>query len=747
MNETEREAVILQLQELLGEGDLRTLVREMIDSNSNINKKVAHYKAKLSEEQMTNRESVKETNELKTELIELREKYALREKRVDELSSPDSRYILIDAELRTVKEERGRLDEESRQLSRANIAMSSKLHTLEENYKQQVAQLQSTVDGINKALSDEGISTYGNDHIKAIQHMRRKETELLSAANNNRIEAEQSRDAAIAELQSVKSELLWSRRKPYMICGLRLMPRKIAPVVSTAGSPQRSGSADSCLDEDIPNDISVSIVDVSPVVPPRRIEVRLQNRSIRYNFDEVLPAWSDMSHISRSASEIIAAAFSGIYSSLLLIPADSAVNAMTSSKQLYGIANEIMKCADSSREQQNWTWNIHLTCIELRTDSIRDLLNTDRDYMRIQTAGGHTSVDHEISTDKGIPLVSECASPGIKNISTLTQLLDIAFGNRSTTPDGELRGHVAYIFGMSGSKNGGRNLISGSFTLIDLAADASLPVEIPPGSSLEDNPVVQRGIEYRHKERKYVKKTLAQLRSLFIDHASATGAVLQEKERPRLLPKTLPECSPYRRKYHSNENNLTVGQEVIIGGLTSAEYSHLNGVRGIVLGRSDFEENTDLKGRILVELSHELTLPFLFTNLVPVPTGLETASTVDKVSMRSASPSVASRSEMNGHRSSTAGSVKGNVSTRKKSSRGESKSSVRPRIDRIDSCKDSKHAIQKSHLNQLLKPCLSMFCVGFILGKKKKTTTTKKKKNHKQPEVFSHLYCACLRKV
>eukprot|EP01060_Flectonema_neradi_P040472 TRINITY_DN9224_c4_g1_i1.p1 TRINITY_DN9224_c4_g1~~TRINITY_DN9224_c4_g1_i1.p1 ORF type:complete len:742 (+),score=140.05 TRINITY_DN9224_c4_g1_i1:62-2287(+) len=693
MDDRERMAVIKELHTILGEGDLIKLVRGMVEENNSMHKKIAYYKAKLSEEQMINSESNKEFTSVKAELLELREKYSEREKRVEELSSPDTRYVVMDAELRTIREDRSRLDEESRQLSRTNIAMKSKLHSLEEDYKNQISTLQATVNTIDKALEEEGITTHNSDRVQAIRTMRQKEAELLAAANSERREAEEMRDTVISEVLFLRSELQWRRRAPYAICGLRLRPRRPHTHSNSCESPQRNGSPDSSQEE-VCNDVSISIIDVSPVIPPKRIEVRLPTRSLKYSFDEVLPAWSDMDHIVKAAPGAIGAGFAGIYSVLMMVPADSTVNAMTTPQHLHALAKEVMASAERSQEQQGWSWNIHFSCVELKTDTVRDLLNPDKEYIETQTAGGHLSVAHEIREVKGIPVISECASPSVKNVTKLTNLIDIAFENRSTTPDGELRGHTAYVFSMSGSKNGGRNIISGSFTLIDLASDSEMAVEIPPGASVDDCTVISKACQQRDRERSYVRRTLSQLQALVALNSSTTDAVFEEKERPKPITQPQHPASPYRRKGYTGEQILTVGQEVIIRGLVSSEYSHLNGAKGVVLGRSDYESSTDVKGRILVELSHELTLPFLFSNLIAVPPGLETTSTADKVSFSGLS------------RHSSASSQSKKIINRKKQSRVSTKSSTRSVSQTVDlSLQESSYNIKRSFLNQLVKPC------------------------------------------
>eukprot|EP01059_Diplonema_ambulator_P005253 TRINITY_DN15001_c0_g1_i1.p1 TRINITY_DN15001_c0_g1~~TRINITY_DN15001_c0_g1_i1.p1 ORF type:complete len:610 (+),score=163.13 TRINITY_DN15001_c0_g1_i1:883-2712(+) len=549
---------------------------------------------------------------------------------------------------------REKREAELKEAQRNSTAGSKKLQESSDRHVRDMSRLKKELERIDSYLAEEGVEK-GGDRVDALRRIRDEEIKILDSANRSREAAMDACSASQNELKKLQSELVWLRRSPFIVCSIR-------PEVHSRDKTQHA--------------MTCSIIDVSPEVPSQRIEVRLPGRSQSYRFDTVLPPWSSTIDQAASLNDITSAAFSGIYTAVLHVSSHSLVAASRTAPIIQSIAKELYAAASRATSIDSWEWKIQLSCIELRNDITRDLLNTDRDYIRNQKMGGSIAIRHPIKKDKGHVFASDCAAPVVKDIATMQKLLDIAISSRSVSPEGELRGHVAYMFNVTGSKHK-MYTTSGSLMVIDLATDCDLPVELPPGSGTEDALVVQTSVEERAREREYVRKSLAQL-NMMLDMYQGNNKFSAEDER------RCPSASPLRAQ---RQTEFYVGQEVEIVGLQAADFIHLNGTRGVVMGKGE----GDVADRVLVEFASDYTLPFLPKNLMPLKRG------------RSASPSAASP-----HRVTFDMSPKRSPSSSQETKRSRSKSAA--------AHDPHKPNFTKAKLNTLLAPCFEGGILGVMLS-------------------------------
>eukprot|EP01064_Diplonema_japonicum_P027475 TRINITY_DN3976_c4_g1_i1.p1 TRINITY_DN3976_c4_g1~~TRINITY_DN3976_c4_g1_i1.p1 ORF type:complete len:646 (+),score=144.18 TRINITY_DN3976_c4_g1_i1:361-2298(+) len=575
------------------------------------------------------------------------------------LRNQEEEIRIIRKEWLSEKNMREKVESDLKELLKNKLGTSRSIKETAGRHNREVSELKKELEKIDDYLAAEGLDR-GGDRIEALRGLRDDEIKILDASNRGREQAMESCTASANELKRLQSELIWLRRSPFIICSLR----------PECDSRDRA-----------PHHMGCSIIDVSPDMPSQRIEIRLPSKSQAYRFDNVLPPWSSSSDIASSVGDVVAAAFSGIYTGLLCVGSDSLVAASRTSPTIQAVAKEVFAAAERSSSLDAWEWKVQFSCIELRSDTTRDLLNTDRDYIRNQKMGGSIAIKHSIKKEKGHVVCTDCAMPSVKDTSTMLKLLEVAIGNRCVSPEGELRGHVVFVFNIFGSKHRNTFVSKGSLVVVDLATDSELPVELPAGTDTDNAIAVQASMEERTREREYVKKSLGHL-NLMLDKLQGSNKISAEDER------RCPSASPVR---NVRQPEFTIGQDVEITGLHAADFIHLNGTHGVVMGKGV----GDVADRVLVEFASDYTLPFLPKNLMPLG--------------RQASPSPG----VSPHRVTFAETPP----KRHHSTSHESKRSTRSKSPAHSLAADTpRTSLPKSKLNAILSPCFEGGIFGVILS-------------------------------
>ena len=310
-----------------------------------------------------------------------------------------------------------------------------------------------------------------------------------------------------------------------------------------------------------------------------------------HRFDNVLDVDSGSQALADALTPVCAAALTGVPSAILQYSSHSTAAVDQKGSVVLALAQRFWNLLTEASERDATRWSLFLSCIELRSDIARDLLNTDRQYTRLQIEGRAGYIRHSIVATPSGPASHDCARPSIDSLASLKKLLHVAIGNRSVTNEGELRGHVFYVLTCQRRGSNG-SAVRGSLVMADMACDCEFPVEAAKGAG-ESPSAVHNALDTRERERKSTRKSLAVVSDIFSNLAQ---------------PQRFASVSP-----NAERSEFPVGQKVEVTGLKAMDFLHMNGEGGTVIGRGEGE----IAGRVIVRLEGaQKPLPFLPQNLI-----------------------------------------------------------------------------------------------------------------------------------
>ena len=509
-------------------------------------------------------------------------------------SEERSRRRSLRSELRTLREDFTRLQASlDMQDARQELLcdkLGTDIRTLEDRA--------SGGDGGSSAASPDGGSA---EHREELRQLKRRHELLFKGAGDETWKAQVTAHTAEARLARLEPSLLCDLRKPFVslcVCP----PSEAAPSVPgdamhvEAVLPRgREAAADAATSQ--------------------TVAITTPNMHTTYPFGAVLQHASPQ-RAAQQVSDVCRVALSGLPVALLLLRSQPHVAADPKRPTVQAVGQTVFSMMqEDEREGTGRRWSLHLTCVEVRSDVVRDLLNLDPEYIGAQRAGPLKCVRHLVSAPVSGPEVSDCANPLVESPATLRKLLAMAARNVSAARAGEQRGHTAYVFTLRGRGGRSGGVAKGSIVVADVASDATeLGVPRDDAGRLPDGAAaLQAAVDERDRDRRYVKRSVDALSELFAspDDASAAAPASARSESPRR--EQAPPVSVLKRTavYH-----LHVGQEVQVEGLRNADFLYLNHERGVVLGKAPEHE---AEGRVDVKMTRSgAILPFLPSHLVPV---------------------------------------------------------------------------------------------------------------------------------